>query len=60
MAICNAGAASREETCQPTFGALPPADALPFACGQKRFSSDRGLIRDLVFAGPSGLRDGED
>jgi hypothetical protein len=33
---------------------------LPSASGQKRFSSDRGLIRDLVFAGSSDLRDGED
>ncbi len=60
MAIRNANTAGREETCQPTFGAPPPADLLPFPSGQQRFSRDRGLIRDVVFAGLSGLRDGED
>jgi len=60
MAIRNADTAGREETCQPTFGAPPPADLLPFSTGQQRFSRDRGLIRDVVFAGLSGLRDGED
>ena len=60
MAIRNADTAGREETCQPTFGAPPPADPLPFPFGQQRFSRDRGLIRDVVFAGLSGLRDGED
>src|SRR5258708_13435658 len=60
MAIRNADTAGREETCQPTFGAPPPADPLPFPSGQQRFGSDRGLIRDVVFAGLSGLRDGED
>ena len=60
MAIRNADTAGREETCQPTFGAPPPADLLPFSTGRQRFSRDRGLIRDMVFAGLSGLRDGED
>jgi hypothetical protein len=60
MAIRNADTAGREETCQPTFGAPPPADPLPFPSSQQRFGSDRGLIRDVVFAGLSGLRDGED
>ena len=60
MAIRNADTAGREETCQPTFGAPPPTDLLPFPSGQQRFSRDRGLIRDVVFAGLSGLRDGED
>ena len=60
MAIRNADTAGREETCQPAFGAPPPADLLPFLSGQQRFSSDRRLIRDVVFSGLSGLRDGED
>src|ERR1700675_4235288 len=60
MAIRNTETAGREETCQPNFGAPPPADPLPFLSGQQRFSRDRGLIRDVVFAGLSGLRDGED
>ena len=60
MAISNANAAGREETCQPTFGAPPPADSLPFPFSQQRFGRDGRLIRDLVFAGPSSLRDGED
>src|ERR1035437_4005732 len=34
MAIRNADTAGREETCQPTFGAPPPTDPLPFAFGQ--------------------------
>jgi hypothetical protein len=59
MAIRNADPAGREETCQPTFGAPPPADPLPRRCGQQRFSSNRGLIRDVVFAGLSGLREGK-
>jgi hypothetical protein len=33
MAIRNADTADREETCQPTFGAPPPTDPLPFAFG---------------------------
>src|SRR3974377_617009 len=60
MAIRNADTAGREETCQPTFGAPSPTDPLPFPSGQQRFSSNRGLIRDVVFAGLSDLRDGED
>ena len=34
MAIRNADTVGCEETCQPTFGAPPPADPLPFAPGQ--------------------------
>ena len=60
MAIRNADAAGREETCQPTFRAPPPADPSPFSSSHQRFSSDRLSIRNVVFAGPSGLRDGED
>jgi hypothetical protein len=60
MAIRNAYTAGREKTCQPTFAASPPADPLPFVSGQECFSSDRRLIRDVVFAGLPGLRDGED
>jgi hypothetical protein len=60
MAIRNADTAGREETCQPTFGAPPPADSLPIPSSQHRFGRDRGLIGDVVFAGLSGLRDRED
>ena len=60
MAIRNTDTASRKETCQPTFGALPPADPSPRLSGQQRFCSDRGLIRHVVFAGLSGPRDGKD
>lgn len=60
MAIRNADAAGRKETCQPALGTPPPTDPLPFFSGQQRFSRDRGLIRDVVFAGLSGLRHGED
>ena len=60
MAIRNADTACREETCQPAFGAPPPADLLPFRSGQRCFSGDWRLIRDVVFAGLSGLRGGED
>ena len=59
MAIRNADPAGREEACQPTFGAPPPTDPLPRRCGQQHFSSDRGLIGDVIFAGLSGLRDGK-
>jgi len=59
VAIRNADAASREETCQPPFRAPAPADLLPFRSGQRRFSGDRGLIGDMVFAGLAGFRDGE-
>ena len=34
MALRNSDTAGREETCQPTFGAPPPTDPLPFAFGQ--------------------------
>ena len=60
MAIGNADTAGREETCQPTFCAPPPADLLPFPSRQHRFSRERGLIRDVVFARLSCLGDGED
>ena len=60
MAIRNADTAGREETGQPTFCAAPPIDPLPFSSSQQRFGRDWGLIRDVVFAGLSGLRDGED
>jgi hypothetical protein len=59
MAIRNADTTGREETCQPTFGAPPPIDPLPFPSGQQRFSSDRGEIWDVVFAGLSDLCNGE-
>jgi hypothetical protein len=42
MAIGNADTAGREETCQPTFGAPPPADLLPFPSRQQSFSRERG------------------
>src|SRR5271154_4789465 len=60
MAIRNADTAGREETCQPAFRAPPPANLSPFPSSQQRFGSDRELIRDVVLAGPSRLRDGED
>src|ERR1700690_4335117 len=60
MAIRNADTAGREETCQPAFRAPPPANLSPFPSSQQRFGSGRELIRDVVLAGPSRLRDGED
>ena len=60
MTIGDADTAAREETCQPTLGAPPPADLLPFLSGQQSFSGERRLIRDMVFARLSSLRDGED
>jgi hypothetical protein len=60
MAIRNPDPAGGEETCQSTFGAPPPADPLPLRCGQQRFSRDRRLIWDVVFAGLSDFRDGKD
>jgi hypothetical protein len=60
VAIRDADTASREETCQPTFCPPPPADPLPFLFHQQRFSRDRRLIGDVVFAWLSSLRDGED
>jgi hypothetical protein len=60
MAIGNADAAGREETCQPTFSAASPADPSPFSSSHQRFNSDRLSIRNVIFAGPPGLRDGED
>ena len=51
VAIRNANRSSREETCQPAFGSPPPTDLLPFLAGQRRFSGDRRLIGDAVFAG---------
>ena len=60
MAIRHADTAGREETCQPAFRAPPPANLSPFSSSQQRFGSDRELIRDVVLAGPSRLRDGED
>jgi len=60
MTIGHADTAGREKTCQPTFGAPPPTDPLPFPPIQQRFGSDRGLIRDVVLAGLAGFRDGED
>ena len=59
MAVRNADTASRKETGQPTFGASPPSDPLPFPFDQQGFSRDRGLIRDMAFARLSCLRDGE-
>src|SRR5271154_6569864 len=59
MAIRNADTAGREETCQPAFRAPPPANLSPFPSSQQRFGSDRELIRDVVLAGPSRLRDKE-
>ncbi len=56
----NADTAAREETCQPTFGAPPPVDLLPFRCGQQRFGRDRGLIENMLLARLSGLHDGKD
>jgi hypothetical protein len=60
MAIRNADTAGREETCQPAPRAPPPANRSPFPSSQQRLGSDRELIRDVVLAGPSRLRDGED
>jgi hypothetical protein len=60
VAIRDADTASREEACQPTFCPAPPADPLPFLFHQLRFSRDRRLIGDVVFAWLSSLRDGED
>ena len=60
VAISNADTASREETCQPAFGAPPPTDLLPFLSSQQRFSRDWRLCRDIIFAGLSSLRDRED
>jgi len=60
MALRNADTAGREETCQPTFRAPPPADPSPFSSSQQRLGGDRELIRNVVFARPSHFRDGED
>jgi hypothetical protein len=59
MAIRDADTAGREETGQSTFRAPPPVDPSPFPSSQKGFSCDRELIRDVVFARPSGFRDRE-
>src|ERR1700760_663839 len=59
MAIRDADTAGRKETGQSTFRASPPVDPSPFPSSQQGFSSDRKLIRDVVFAMPSGFRDRE-
>lgn len=53
MTVRNAHPAGREEACQPAFRAPPPTDLLPFLASQRSFSGDRGLFRDMVFAGLS-------
>ncbi len=59
MAIGDTNAASREETRQPAFRAPPPTDLLPFDTGQRRFSGDGRLFRDVVFAGLPRFRNVE-
>lgn len=53
MAVRNAHPAGREEACQTAFRSSPPADFLPFLAGQRSFSGDWGVFRDMVFAGLS-------
>ena len=60
MAIGHADTARRKKACQATFGAPPPTDPLPSPSRQQCLSSDRRLIRDLVFAWFPGLGDRKD
>lgn len=60
VAVRHADTAGREEACQPPLCAPPPVDLSPFLVGQQRFGRDRNLIRNVLFARPSGLGEGKD
>lgn len=60
VSICNPDAGCGEEAGQPSLGALPPAHFSPLFVSQHQFSGGRETVRDVVLAGPSTFRDGED
>src|ERR1700710_603120 len=59
MSVANPNTACCKQACQPSLGSPPPADLPPCLPGQHRLSRDGDLIRNVVLASLSDLRDGE-